>query len=93
MTRVLVALAQPVSVYEAVDAPTQETTIVDVLLGAFAVIGLLAAAAIVLGLMCAGVLIWIRRLRGVDPLEGQGTAATTLGLGARSDGPASHPDR
>ena len=80
MTRLLIALAQPVPVYEAVEAPTQQTTVVDVLLGGAAVIGLLAGVAVVLGLVCAGLLIGVRRMRGDDPLEGGASAVTTLGL-------------
>ena len=90
MTRLvglLVAFAQPVPVYEAVDAPTEQTTILDVLLGASAVIGLLAAVAVVLGLLCAGLLLSIRRRRGDDLGEGGGSAVTRLGLGSSSSDP------
>ena len=75
-------------VYEVVEQTTPSTTVVDYLLGAFAVVGTLAVAAIVLGLLFAGTLIAIRRSRGTA-LTGDGSTSIRLDLGARVADPAS----
>ena len=73
---------QPITplVYEMVDETTQETTVVDVLLGSFAIVGMLAAIALLLGLSMAGLLILARKRRYRNPVAGGGTGATRLGL-------------
>ncbi len=77
----MVVQSQPVTplVYEMVEPTTEQTTVIDVVLGAFSVVGVLGFVAVLLGLSLAGLLIWMRKLRGADI---KGTAsATRLGLG------------
>ena len=76
--------SQPVMplVYEVVDPTTEQTTVIDVVLGAFSVVGVLGLLAVLLGLSLAGLLIWVRKLRGRDMKETAGGGATRLGLGA-----------
>ena len=71
---------QPVTplVYEVVESTTEQTTVVDVVLGAFSVVGMLGFVAVLLGLSLAGILIGMRKLHGRE-IEG---GATRLGLGA-----------
>ena len=75
-------LIQPATpfIYEVVEETTEQTTVVDVLLGAFAVIGVLIVIGLVLGLVCAGALILLRKVRGQDNLSGDGGERTRLGL-------------
>lgn len=63
-------LSQPLTplVYEVVEPTTQETTVMDVVLGSVAMIGAVAGVALLLGCICAGVLIGVRRLKGRDKL-------------------------
>ena len=74
--------AQPIMplVYEMVEPTTEQTTVVDVVLGAFSVVGVLGLTAVLLGLSLAGLLIGLQKLRGRD-VEGAGGSATRLGLG------------
>ena len=73
-------LAQPMTpaVYEVVEQTTEQTTVVDVLLGSFAFVGVLGLVAVLLGLAMAGGLILLNKDRG-DPASGS-TGATRLGL-------------
>ncbi|MXZ72731.1 MAG: hypothetical protein F4Z04_14685 [Acidobacteria bacterium] len=66
------------AVYEVVEQTTEQTTVVDVLLGTFAFVGVLGLVAVLLGLAMAGGLILLNKDRG-DPASG-GTGATRLGL-------------
>ena len=77
------SIQQPVTpfVTEVVEPTTEPTTVVDVLLGSFAVIGAVALVAFVLGLLCAGVLIGLKRARGQDELSGRGSDSVRLDLG------------
>jgi len=77
-------LYQPATpyIYEMVEKPTVQTTVIDVLLGAAWVVGGLAALALVSGLVCAGALIVLRRVRGQGVFSGAGSDATKLGLGS-----------
>ena len=84
-------ILQPVTVYQTVQEPTAQTTIVDVLVGAAAVALGVAGAAVVLGLVCAGLLIMFRRLRGEDGRSPGDTDATRLGLDASSSEPQPKP--
>ena len=69
-------------VYEVVEPTTEQTTVIDVVLGAFSVVGVLGFVAVLLGLSMAGFLIWVQKLRGGD-IRGRASAgATRLGLGA-----------
>ena len=70
--------------YEVVEKTTEQTTVADVLLGAFAIIGGLVVVCFLLGLGCAGVLIALRKLQGQDRLAGAGSESTRLGLDSSS---------
>ncbi len=76
--------SQPVTplIYEVVEPTTEQTTVVDVVLGAFSVVGVLGLFAVLLGLSLAGLLIGARKLRGGDVEGTTGGSATRLGLGA-----------
>ena len=73
-------LAQPMTpaVYEMVEQTTEQTTVVDVLLGSFAFVGVAGLFAVLLGVAMAGGLILLRK-RSVDPVGGS-DGATRLGL-------------
>ena len=60
--------AQPVIpfILELTDPATEESTVSDVLVGAFSFVGTVALAAAVLALLLAGALIVLRRLRAPD---------------------------
>ncbi len=75
-------LGQPVTIYEVVPAPTTQTTITDVALGAGSVVLALIGVALVLGLVCAGVLVGVRRTRRNHNTgtESGDSDATRLGL-------------
>ncbi len=77
-------LAQPMTpaVYEMVEQTTQQTTVVDVLLGSFAFVGVLGLLAVLLGLAMAGGLILLRKGRG-NPVSGS-DGTTSLGLNITS---------
>ncbi len=72
--------AQPMTplVYEMVEETTAQTTVVDVLVGAFSIVGVLGFFAVLLGLAMAGGLILLRK-RGGNPVAG-GSSATRLGI-------------
>lgn len=67
-------------VYEVVEKSTDQTTVLDVVFGAFAVIGGLAVAGVMFGVLFAGMLIAIRRFRGRNALSNRGSKAIELGL-------------
>jgi hypothetical protein len=69
-------------VYEVVEPTTEQTTVIDVLFGAFSVVGVLGLVAVLLGVSLAGLLIGMRKLRGRDVEGSTGGSATRLGLGA-----------
>ena len=75
-------LLQPLTplVYEVVEEATAQTTVADVLIGAFSVVGGLAVVGLLLGVVFAGMLIGLRRLRGHDSLAGEGSETVQLGL-------------
>ena len=75
---------QPVTplIYELVDPTTEQTTVADVVLGAFSVVGVLGLVAILLGVSLAGLLIGMRKLRARDIEGTAGGSATRLDLGA-----------
>ncbi len=80
----MAAQPQPVTplVYEVVEPTTEQTTVIDVVLGAFSVVGVLGLIAVLLGLSLAGLLIGVRKLRGGNVEATAGGRATRLGLGA-----------
>ena len=67
-------------VYEVVEKPTSQTTVLDVVFGAFAVVGGLAVVGILLGILLAGMLIMTNRFRSRDALFNRGSKAIQLGL-------------
>jgi hypothetical protein len=67
-------------IVEMVDAPTQETTVVDVLLGAFGLTGVLMLSAVALGLLCGAALILFRLRRGDHGLESDSRVQRGLGI-------------
>ena len=69
-------------VYEMVEPTTEQTTVIDVVLGAFSVVGVLGLLAVLLGALLAGLLIGVRRLRGGSVDGVAGGSATRLNLGA-----------
>ena len=71
----------PPFVYEVVEPTTEQTTVVDVVVGAVAVAGAVAVVALALGLAFAGLMIGIRRMRGDDGLSDRGREGARLGLG------------
>ncbi len=80
---------QPVTplVYEVVEPTTEQTSVIDVVLGAFSVVGVLGLVAVLLGLSLAGLLIGLRKLRGAGVEATAGSSATRLGLSATADRP------
>jgi len=74
--------SQPVTplVYEVVEPTTEQTSVIDVVLGAFSVVGVLGLIAVLLGVTLAGLLIGVRRLRGGSVEGVAGRRATRLGL-------------
>ena len=80
----MVVQPEPVTplVYEVVEATTEQTTVIDVVLGAFSIVGVLGLVAVLLGVSLAGLLIGVRKLRGRDMDGTAGGGATRLGLGA-----------
>lgn len=80
---------QPITpfVTEVVEPTTEPTTVVDVLVGAFAIVGALAAVAVVLGLLFAAAMIGFKRARGEDRLSGRGSKSIQLGLGGSGSAP------
>jgi hypothetical protein len=67
-------------IVEMVDPPAQETTVVDVLLGAFGLTGVLMLSAVALGLLCGAVLILLRLRGGDRGLEGDSPVQRGLGI-------------
>ena len=80
----MVVQPEPVTplVYEVVESTTEQTTVIDVVLGAFSVVGVLGLVAVLLGVSLAGLLIGMRKLRGRDIDGTAGGGAPRLGLGA-----------
>ena len=85
----MVGQSQPVTpmVYEMVEQTTEQTTVIDVVLGAFSVVGVLGLVAVLLGVLLAGLLIGVRKLRGDSVEATAGGSATRLGLSATASRP------
>ncbi len=49
------------SVYEVVEKTTEQTTVLDVLFGSFAVVGAVAVCGLVLGGLFGGLMIWLAK--------------------------------
>ena len=67
-------------VVELVDAPTRETTVVDVLVQALGVAGGIMVVALLAGLLAGGLLIGIRILRPYNSLNGAASERIRLHL-------------
>ncbi len=53
-------------IIELVDETTEQTTVFDVLVGTAEIVVAIVVVALLFGLLCAGVLIALRRIRGLD---------------------------
>ena len=73
-------LFQPITpiIVQLSDAPTRETTVADVLLQAVGLTGAFIITAAVAGLIIGGILIWFKKLRPDNSINGQGSQG--LGL-------------
>jgi len=71
ITPLLVQIAEPA---------TEEISVADVLLGVLGLTGWMLFGAVVLALVFAGVLIGLRRFSPLNPLNGDETNPTRLGL-------------
>jgi hypothetical protein len=69
-------------VIRVVGKPTDETGVLDVLLGVFAIVGGLMLLALLAGLLVAGLLIALRRFFPKNPFNGTGSDRVRLGLDA-----------
>lgn len=66
--------------FEAVDAPTESTTVADLLLEIAGLIGVIIIIALLAGTLIAGLLIGVRRLWPENSFNGTGSDRTRLGL-------------
>ena len=73
---------QPITplIVELAEPATETITVADVLMGVFSFTGGMILVAVVLALLFAGVLIGLRRLSPSNPLSGDETNRTSLGL-------------
>ena len=73
---------QPITplIVELAEPATEEITVSDVLAGAFSFTGGLIVVTLVLAVLFAGALIGLRRLRPSNPLNGDESTRTRLGL-------------
>lgn len=81
--------AEPITplVVKVVEAPTRETTVADILLGAVGLVGVMLLAAAVVGVLVGGLFILIRRLRGAT-LSSEGDEAYRLNLSSLDHPPS-----
>ena len=75
-------MVQPLTplVYEVVDPPTRQTTVVDLLMQVVGLIGGVIVIALLAGVLVAGFLIALRALWPQNSFNGAGTDRTRLGL-------------
>lgn len=75
-------LQSPVTplIIELTEPATEEITVGDVLVGVFSFTGAIVVVAIVLAVAFAGALIGLRRARPDNPLNGDDSTGTRLGL-------------
>jgi len=71
-------------VYEIVESTTPQTTVADVVVGALGVVGAIGAIAFVLGVFFAGVLLLLRKWRGEDEVNAEGSGAVRLRLNSNN---------
>jgi hypothetical protein len=67
-----------------IEAPTRETTVVDILVGSFGLIGIIVLAAVVFGLGLGGLLVWFRNSRPGNVINGQSAGESALHLNTLS---------
>ena len=72
--------------FEAVDAPTEPTTVVDLLLKVAGLVGIIIIIALLAGALIAGLLVGVRRRWPENPFNGRGSDRTRLDLSGLSDG-------
>ena len=72
--------AQPITVVQVVEKPTREISVGDILLGSVSFVGMALLAAAIVGLLAGGVLVWFKRLRPANRLNGQDADDTSLRL-------------
>ena len=74
-------MLQPITpvIVRAIEEPTRETTVADVLIDAIGLTGVFFVLAVVAGLLAGGLLIWFKRLRPDNSFNGQ-AEHTRLGL-------------
>ena len=68
-------------IYEIVESTTPQTSVVDVVVGAFAIVGVIGTVALALGLSLAGVLLLLRKLRGQDQIGAEGAVRLNINRG------------
>ena len=75
-------LQQPTTplIIELVDPVTEEITVADVLAGALSFTAVIVLVAVVLAVLFASALILLRRFSPLNPLNGEETSPTRLGL-------------
>ena len=78
-----VAQPEPITplIYEIVERTTPQTSVVDVVVGAFAIVGVIGTVAFALGLSLAGVLLLLRKLRGQDQIGAEGAVRLNINRG------------
>ena len=85
-----IGVVQPTAItpllLEAVDAPTEPNTIVDLLLDVAGLVGIIIIIALLAGALIAGLLIGVRSLWPENPFNGRGSDRTRLDLSGWPDG-------
>jgi len=71
-------------IVQVIEAPTRETTVVDILLGSVGLIGVIVLAAILFGLALGGFLVWFRNSRPENAINGQTAGESALRLNTLS---------
>ena len=72
-------------VYELIDGTTQQTTVADVVIGAFGVVGVIGVGGLLLGVAFAGVLLTLKKMRGKDEISGEGSGSVRLHLNSTTE--------
>ena len=72
-------------------APTKEISVVDLILGGLGLTGLILLCALLIGGLLGGLFIWFKKVRPMNPLNGQ--ASQTHGLHLTASLSESTPDR
>lgn len=72
-------------VYEIIDNTTPQTTVADVVIGAFGIVGVIAAGAVLLGVAFGGVLLTLKKMRGEDEISSEGSGSVRLHLNSTTE--------